>query len=299
MRILSIALTSLLLLAACSNPGKYDSLRQALNEFTDGRDADIGIAVIIDGKDTVAVNGNRDYPMLSVYKFPIAMALGEHYRQNGLPLDFPIAILPEDLHPDTYSPMTEKILASGEVFTDTLMMPAQELLGYMIRQSDNNASDIVLNGLTGPEYVERYLRHIGIDGVNVKNSEDDMHRDTSLCYANSTTPIAMARLIDKFDREFNDSISLAIKGLMESCGTGTERLTKPLMSTNAVIGHKTGTGFLLPDGRLMAVNDAGYVHLADGHRYSIAVFVSNSGYDMDSTEALIAGISEIVFKNIK
>ena len=46
--------------------------------------------------------------MLSVYKFPIALALAEQYRTKGLSLDRPVAMLPQDLHTNTYSPMTEK-----------------------------------------------------------------------------------------------------------------------------------------------------------------------------------------------
>lgn len=279
-----------------ASKGRYVAMQKTLADFIGGKDAKIGVAVIIDGIDTVAVNGNREFPMLSVYKFPIALSLADHYRRNNLPLDFPIAILPEDLHLDTYSPMTEKILKSSQLTTDTLMMPTREVLAYMLQQSDNNASDIVLKGLRGAENVQRYLSRIGISGVKVSNSEEEMHDDNSRCYANSATPIGMATLMDKFDKDFNDSISLDIKKLMENCETGRERLVKPL--TKAVVGHKTGTGFTLPTGRLMAVNDAGYVHLPDGRRYSIAVFIEDSGYDMPQTEEIIAQISKIVLTYI-
>jgi len=274
-------------------------LQKSLTEFVEGRDANIGIAVIIDDADTVAVNGDKEFPMLSVYKFPIALALVEYYRQNNLPLDSPIAICPGDLHPDTYSPMTERILASSEIVTDTLMMPGTALLAFMLQQSDNNASDIALRVVKGARCVERYLNRVGITDVHICNSEAEMHTDNSLCYANSSTPVAMAALMDKFDREFRDSLSCEIKQMMETCETGANRLARPLMVTNAVIGHKTGTGFILPGGRIMAVNDAGYVRLPNGHRYSIAVFIENSGYDMDQTENLIAEISQIVFSNIR
>jgi len=300
MKLLLNYILALTLLCGCSMRNNvYNDLQKSLTEFVDGKDADIGIAVIVDGADTVAVNGDKEFPMLSVYKFPIALALGEYYRQNDLSLGDSIAILPEDLHPDTYSPMTERILASSRMITDTLKKPTTELLAYMLQQSDNNASDIILKKVGGAEFVDKYLSELGITGIKVKNSEDEMHIDNSLCYANSATPIGIASLMDKFDREFNDSCSLEIKRLMETCETGGNRLAKPLIVTNAVIGHKTGTGFTLPDGRLMAVNDAGYVHLPNGHCYSIVVFIENSGYDIEATEALIAEISRIVFSNIR
>lgn len=296
MKKLLITLIATLMLCSCSSKNKYEALQTNLTEFVSDKDAQIGIAVIIDGVDTVAVNGNREFPMLSVYKFPIALALGEYYRENELPLNFPVAILPEDLHLDTYSPLTEKILASSHAQTDTLMLPTTTLLGYMLQQSDNNASDIILRGLMGPQNVQRYLERLGVDDIHVRNSEAEMHADSTLCYENSATPKGMAALMDKFDREFNDSISLTIKHLMETSETGQNRLAKPL--DNAVIGHKTGTGFTLPDGRLMAVNDAGYVHLSNGKRYSIAVFIENSGYNFSQTKELIAEISSIVFTNL-
>lgn len=274
----------------------YDGLQESLTEFVADKDANIGIAVIINGSDTVSVNGDKHFPMLSVYKFPIALALGEHYRLNNLSLSEPIAVLPEDLHRDTYSPMTDKIIASAAHASGNLLIPTVELVAYMLQQSDNVASDIILKTAGGAAQVGKYLRDSGITGANVKSSENEMHIDNSLCYANSSTPRGMASLMDKFDREANDSISIEIKRLMETCETGTARLPKPL--TDARIGHKTGTGFVLPDGRLMAVNDAGYVHLSNGRHYSIAVFIENSAYDMPQTEELIAEISRIVFTTL-
>lgn len=287
-----------ILLGSCSTHAKYVGLQTTLDEFVEGKDANIGIAIIVDGTDTIAVNGDKEFPMLSVYKLPIALALADEYRNDGKSFDTPIAILPEDLHIGTWSPMTEKILASSVVTTDTLMLPAQELLRYMLQQSDNNASDIVLREVGGAEAVRNYLSRIGVESINVRSFENEMHIDNSLCYANSSTPIAMASLIDKFDRDFDDSLSTEIKKMMETCATGTERLVKPLLPTNAVIGHKTGTGFTLPNGRLMAVNDVGYIHLPNGHNCTVAVFIENSGYDMAQTEALIAEISRLIFVNV-
>lgn len=285
-------------LVACSARPAYADLQRELAEFVDGKDARIGVAVVVDGRDAASVNGDMPFPMLSVYKFPIALALAEKYRNEGRSLNSPIAVTGDDLHPDTYSPMTEKILSSALAATDTLRMPALDLLAYMLQLSDNNASDVVLRHAGGAESVDNYLSSIGIRSVNVRNSEDEMHADNSLCYANSSTPLAMARLMDRFDREFSDSTSLSIKRLMETCETGSARLAKPLLAMNAVIGHKTGTGFPLPDGGIMAVNDAGYVHLPDGRRYAIAVFIADSHYSPEATEAIIAEISQIVLETL-
>lgn len=59
-----------LTMVSCSAAKKYSRLQNELDAYVIGKDARFGIAVIFDGKDTVQVNGNRDFPMLSVYKFP-------------------------------------------------------------------------------------------------------------------------------------------------------------------------------------------------------------------------------------
>lgn len=297
-KLLPMLLLWLTVAGGCKHGNHYAGLQSALEQFVADKDAHIGIAVIIDGRDTVAVNAHEQFPMLSVYKFPIALAMAEVCRERNIPLDRMIEFGRDDLHADTYSPMTVHILSSSTVHTEELKMPMTSLLRYMLQQSDNNASDIVMREAGGADTVDSYLKKIGIDGIRVYCSEADMHSDNSLCYANSSTPMAMARLMDWFDNMHDDSISATIKHMMETCATGTGRLQAPIVDAGGVTGHKTGTGFELPDGRLMAVNDAGYVHLPDGRRYYIAVFIDNSGYDLEASEALIAEISRIVVEEM-
>ena len=45
------------------------SLEDQLKQAIKGKKAEIGIAVIIDGKDTVTVNNDIHYPLMSVFKF--------------------------------------------------------------------------------------------------------------------------------------------------------------------------------------------------------------------------------------
>lgn len=278
---------------SCGKTTPASSLQKELSDYVESKDAAIGIAVIIDRKDTVEVNGNKSFPMLSVYKFPIAVALGAYYRQSNDMIPDNLTITQSDLKQDTYSPMLEKY-EGKESFQLTL----DELLAYALQQSDNNASDILLKIMGGTESSMLALKKLGIENINVVSTEEEMYEDNRLCYYNTSTPIAMARLLDGFDHEFDDEYFRKVKRLMETCATGANRLAKPLAGTNAVIGHKTGTGFTLPDGRLMAINDVGYVHLPNGRSYSIAVFIENSGYDMQQTEEIIAKISEIVYKHV-
>lgn len=277
---------------------RYEGLQKSLAEFVVEKDAGIGVAVILNDSDTVSVNADCQFPMLSVYKFPIALAWANSYQKHNRSLNNPIVITAKDLKQDTYSPLTERLLAADAPLPDSLMMQARELLRYMLQLSDNNASDIILREAGGAGAVNDFLSGLGIKGINVLNSEAEMQDDNLLCYRNSSSPIAMATLLNRFNREFNDSIFVDIKQIMERCETGENRLLKPLRSADVSIGHKTGTGFLLPDGRLMAINDVAYVNFTDGTHYSIAVFVEDSGYSMAETESIIAEISKIVIDAI-
>lgn len=280
-------------IGASSYGNRFARLQTQLEEYVESKDANIGIAVIVDGKDTVSVNGKEPFPMLSVYKLPIALALGDYLLTGSKMIADTITITRGELKTDTYSPMREKY---GPV--DSLRLPLMEILAYALQLSDNNASDVMLRLLPSRGYVNHFLQREGFRDITVVSTEDEMHQNPQLCYSNSATPLAMASLLWWFDKEKCDRFSLQIKQLLETCQTGTERLAKPFAGRAVQIGHKTGTGFELPDGRLMAVNDVGYVHLPSGRAYTIAVFIANSRYDMSQTEAIIAEISRMVCRAI-
>lgn len=56
---------------------RQTQLETQLKEAIKGKKAEIGIAVIIDGKDTVTVNNDIHYPLMSVFKFHQALALAK------------------------------------------------------------------------------------------------------------------------------------------------------------------------------------------------------------------------------
>ena len=271
------------------------SLQNELTSFVENKDARIGIAVIINGKDTVSVNGSKDFPMMSVFKFPLALAVAKWVDANGMSLNDSIAIDPNALIKDTYSPMLKKYGMGLN------KMSFKELLEWALIESDNNAADLLLKRVGGTACATTLLKDVaGELDITIGASEQEMHKDPYLSYLNRSTPLAMATLFDRFDtdikarsKSFSD-----IAVMLEQCRTGVDRLAAPFITTNAVIGHKTGTGFPTSEGRISAINDCGYIHLPNGTRYTIAVFVADSAYDMTETSKIIADISEIVFKSL-
>ncbi len=273
--------------------GEHQLLLSELAEYVSDKDADIGIAIIINGEDTIDINGNRYYPMLSVYKFPIALSVGEECRRRGVDFTESVTVMADDLLEDTWSPMRDRYAKH-----DSVSLSIYQLLTYALQQSDNNASDILLRYSGGPAIVDHYIKYLINSGIDIKSSEDDMHRDILNCYENCATPIAMARLIDAFRKEYNDTLSAEIKSIMSQCQTGLDRLAAPLINTDAKLYHKTGTGDTLPNSRLLAINDVGYVDLPDGNSYTIVVFITDSAADYPTTQSYIADISTITYRHL-
>ena len=266
-------------------------LQDSLSSFIQTKDARIGVAIIINGTDTVSVNGTKEFPMMSVFKFPQSLAVADFCMHNKISLSDSIAITADEIKANTWSPMRDKYGISD------LKLPLSELLDFTLQQSDNNACDILFRLIGGTSVADRLMKSMGYSNITITHTENEMHLNPYLCYQNRTTPIEMARLFDRFYRQgmcHENVINEYIAESMISCQTGLDRLPAPWKNTNARIGHKTGTGDKNSQGRIMAVNDAGYIFLSDRKGIAIAVFVADSSYEMDKSSKIIADISEIV-----
>lgn len=281
------------LLSLAEGRADLSALRDGIERLVSGVDARVGVAVITSAGDTVAVNGDEEFPMLSVYKFPQALAVADWCRARGILPSDSIDVEASDMKENTWRPMRERYGRGGARIT------LGELLGYSVGQSDNNACDRLFRLIGSPAVADSLMRATGHPETVIASTEDEMHRDLSLCALNRTTPVGMARLFVEFYRGGlvnSDPVAEAVGEIMLSCKTGLGRLPSPLEGTGARIGHKTGTGDTDRDGRIIAVNDAGYVWLPSGESYAIAVFVAGSAWSMEQTEAVIADISRMVFR---
>lgn len=270
------------------------NLEAQLRQAIEGKKAEIGIAVIIDGKDTVTVNNDIHYPLMSVFKFHQALALADFMGRQKQPLNTRLAISKCDLKQNTYSPLRDKYPGGG------IEMSVAELLEYTLQLSDNNACDILFRYQGGTEAVDNYIHSLGITDCVITATEDEMHQDISRCYQNWSTPLAAAELLELFRKKtlFADEYKEFIYQTMVQCETGKDRLVAPLQNKGITIGHKTGTGDRNAKGQQIGCNDIGFVLLPDGHSYSIAVFVKDSGESDSENSKIIAEISRIVYEYV-
>lgn len=292
---LAVAVSVLMvaLLSGCRADGT-ENLRRELEKAVEGVDARVGIAVLSPSGESAAVNGGEDFPMMSVFKLHQALAVCDRLHGNGRSLNETVVdIKAEDMALETYSPLKDRYPNGG------ITLSVAELTEYTLKKSDNIACDILFDRIVSPEETDAFIREkAGIDGVKIRYNEAEMQADPMRAYENSTTPTAAVRLLERLWKNeiLPEEQTAFIKKLMIECETGAAKLPAPLKESGAVIGHKTGSGYRLPDGRLTSCNDIGFVTLPDGRTYFIAVFIKDSALTDAENDRLIADISAIAYR---
>lgn len=287
---------ALLLPGACSTKSRNErkEIEQQIAEVTKDKKATVGVAVWA-GDEIVALHNNEvHYPLLSVFKYHVALAVLDKMSREHTALDSLIEVKSSQLHPNTYSPLRRK-------FPDQdISISLAELLQYSVSQSDNNACDILIDFAGGIGAVNKYIHSLGIADCELSVNEDLMHRDSESVYRNWSTPEAVVRLLHIADKEalFAAPYKDFLQKIMEETSTGPDKL-KGLLPADVTVGHKTGSSDRSPEGIKIADNDAGYVVLPDGRKYFIAVFITRSHETDKENAAIIARISEIVYETLK
>lgn len=266
-----------------------DSLSAIVSEY----DGEIGVALIVNGKDTVAVNNENIYPLMSVFKVHQALAICEDFDRKGISLDTLLTIHSDELDPNTWSPMLKE--HTETVFT----LSVKDLLHYTLSMSDNNASNLMFRKLVSVAQTDSLTATlIPRESFQIAYTEHEMSAAHDKAYANCTSPLGAAELMNRL---FTDSIvsetkQSFIKKTLEECITGRDRITAGVpQKTDITIAHKTGSGYRTATGRLAAHNDVAFITLPNGVRYSLAVFVKDfNGNEAQASEA-ITRISDAVY----
>ena len=267
-------------------------LKKQINAITNDKNATVAVSVT--GIDFPLhfenKNGEKKLPMLSVFKFHIALAVLNKVDQGKLKLDQPIFIKKADLLENTWSPIREKY-PDGNI-----EMPLSELIKYTVAKSDNNGCDLLLRLIGGTETVQKFINNKGIKNFTIKADEAQMHKGYEFMYWNTTTTNdSNLLLMNFFDGKVlsKNSTSFLMKTMIETT-TGTTKIVAQLPKGTPV-AHKTGSSGKDEKGLTIAENDIGIITLPNGKHYAISVFVSDSMETEETNTKMIADISKLVF----
>jgi len=263
-------------------------------------------------------NGDRTFPMQSVFKLPLAAAiLGE--------VDAGRAVLTESFYllENQLSPGFSPIAAA---WPERRQYSLQALFEAMVIDSDNTAADVLMKRIGGPGAVTAWLTAKRVPEVRVDRYERELlpavHgmpsfrpawlRGDALQRArgavppatrmaamraymadprDTATPRGMLEFLQMLDRQelITPASTRLLIQLMGRTSRGNGRI-KAGLPKDAVLAHRPGTSSV-DQGISTAHNDVGIFTLADRRSYALAVFLSGSTLDDAGRDRIIAEVA--------
>lgn len=291
-----IELTALLfVLLSCQTPNtRTDLLRNKIEQIVSDKDAVVGVSIIgINGKDTLSLYGDRRFPMQSVFKFHIALAVLSEIDKGNLLLDQKIKISKDELlSEDFWGPLRDEN-PNGGSFT------IAKLIQYSVSHSDNTACDVLIRLIGTPKTVEDYIKKSGVDDIQITFNEEEMQARWENMFKNWTTPKAASETLKLFYENKSNLLSKSSYDFFwktnKATTTGKNRIRGQLPE-GTIVAHKTGwSGTNKETGITAAVNNIGIVFLPNREYFIISVFVSESKESFDTNEKIIADIAKATY----
>ncbi len=297
------------------------TILEAAIEKSDGT---VGICAR-DASGPVCVHGEDRFPMESVAKLIVAVAVLDAVDRQGWHLDEPVTLRAEDASvlapPSTPSTAIPAAAPSGNLAPTTL----DDLLSRMVIDSDNAATDYFIRRLGGPVAVQAVIDRLKLDGIRI--DRDERHLQTEFlgldwrpnyidngALGKAIGELPAGRRQQAFDNFLADPRDTAtpsgMAAFLWALQTGqllskdsTAHLLKMMKDTTVFpdrlkaglrpgwsIGHKTGTSATWK-GVAAATNDVGLLTAKDGGVVAVAVFVKGSSRSAKERAALIADIA--------
>lgn len=269
------------------------ALENKIKQIVSDKKAVVGVSILGDnGKDTIAWNGDNHFPLQSVFKFHISLAVLAEIDKGKFAATQQITVKENELLPQmSWAPLRDEN-PKGGVFS------IARLIQYAIIQSDNIACDVLIRLIGNPKTVETYFKNQNIADIAINFDEETMQSKWENMFQNWSSPKATSAILQKFYDNKNNLLSKNsydfFWATMKETTTGQKRL-KGLLPANTVVAHKTGTSGTNKEGITAATNDVGIVFLPNGEHFIISVFVSESKESDEMNEKIIAEIAKAAY----
>ncbi len=281
-----ILLTFLIFLVSLKIFGQTE-LRQELENIIATKNATIGISIKnIETKDTLSINGTLNAPLMSIFKFHIALATLNLVDKGKLSLKQKIFIKKEELHENTWSPIRDEY-PNGNMY-----LTLDQLLRYTVSHSDNNGCDILLKLIGGTETVQLFINKQGIKDFTIKLNEREMQTWESF-YINSTTPLATTEILEIFykGQVLKKKTTKYLYQIMVDCSRGITWM-KAGLPEGTELAHRTGISDRNENNLRAAMNDVGVFKIPNGNHIILSVYLKNITEEREVTEKTIADIAK-------
>ena len=306
---------------------KLDKAIEGIEQASKGR---LGVALMdLRDRKLWSYRGSETFPMQSVFKLPLAVAVLQQVEAGKFKLDQPITVTRKDFSL-FHSPLAKNFKGERNDY------PLRELIRLAAGESDNTAADLLMREIGGPQVITKMLRDGGVQGMSVDRYErlfqpeiyglkgfswDDTVdekafrselkamrprlRIAALSNAlkdkrDASTPEASAQFLEAFARGnwLRDPAHTAfIEKIVAESKVGTDRL-KAGLPAGTRFAHRTGLG-LTTDGINHATNDIGVATLPDGRRFVIVTYLAGSRADADERSAALADVARLAVSALR
>lgn len=269
--------------------GQTPELKKEIEIIVGGKDLKLGFALydFSTGK-SISINGNDKYPMQSVFKFPIGVALLDCVNRGEFSLSDSVTLTKADLLPDLWSPIRER-------WPEGVRLPLVSVMTYMVAHSDNSATDFLIHKIGGVARIQDIVNRLGAKKINIRNTEAEIQGSWSVQFDNWTTPNAMVdflRLMN--DGKLLDKANTAV--LWEIMSSASSGSVNRLVPKTVTFARKTGYSGANSQGIIAAQNDVGIIEFEDGRRVAYAIFLIDSTLGTDAGYDILAQIGKSIWK---
>lgn len=270
--------------------GQLHTIRSQIDSLGRSIDGTLGVAIIdLSTGDTLSLHGDEHFPMQSVFKFPLALAVFDRIDKGLLRQSQVVTISEKELLPNTWSPIRDRHPGTS------IDLSLDSLLYYVVSMSDNIGCDVLFRLLGGTARVRQYVRELGVHDISIVATEAEMHQDWSVQYRNWSTPRAMVQLLHLFNAGelLSEESTTRLWNMMADSPTGPRRL-RGMLPPGCTVAHKTGSSGTDEEGVAAATNDVGVIRFPDGRCVAVAVFLKDSRASDVARDRVIALVGHAI-----
>jgi len=285
----------------------------------------VGVEDLTTGQ-IISFNGEKRFPLQSVFKAPLGAAVMAEVEAGRLKLDDVVLIEDVDLSPP-HSPI-------ADAWPGRNTYTVRELLERAVGDSDNTAADVLMKRVGGPGAVTAWLQGRKVNNIDIDRYERQLQpeslglasfragwkgeaayraalnqvpaaerRRATLAYLadprDTATPLGALRFLEALNQdELLDIDSRRLLGRITTQPSGAASRLRAALPAGARLAHKSGTA-RTDLGFTPVVNDIGVYTLKDDRKFAVVVFVSGSALSVAEQEKVIADVGRVVIKAAK
>ncbi|MBX9577601.1 MAG: class A beta-lactamase [Chthoniobacterales bacterium] len=258
------------------------SVQKQLADLEASSGGHLGVAAVNTANEKhIEYRAEELFPFCSTFKVMVAAAILKQSMSDPHLLQQKMNYTEQDVDASGYAPITKNHLATG--------MTISELCSAALCYSDNNAANLLIKKLGGPQAVTSFARSIGNSVFRLDRLEPELNSGIPGDIRDTSTPAAMENSLQKLalGNVLGASQQKQLVTWMTACTTGYNRI-RAGVPIGWIVADKTGSG------DYGITNDIGILYPLEGAPIVITIFFFQDKKDSPHREDVIAAATRIL-----